>query len=107
MMGLDSKRSPRAWTARSAVYTIINETVRRLNSRQGRRMALMLAGAEPESELFKAFSNRVILNGRTRRTKSAELLQGGKYADDGGRNLPAIRAKPDLLVYVILFCTRL
>lgn len=45
---------------------LVESIVERLNSRRGRQMALMLAGAEPDSELFKAFSNRVVLEGRAR-----------------------------------------
>lgn len=60
-------------TARLAdLYTLIRETVQRLDSKRGRQMALMLASAEQDSELFKAFSNRVILDGRKR---GADILR--------------------------------
>lgn len=43
---------------------LMRRTMSRLNSRHGRQMALMLAGADPESEIFRAFANRVVLEGR-------------------------------------------
>ena len=43
---------------------LIETIVERLSTKRGRQMALMLAGSEPDSELFKAFSNRVVLEGR-------------------------------------------
>ena len=55
--------------------TLLQDLVARLDSRRGRQMALMLAGAEPESELFKAFSNRVMMDGRRR---GADILDAVK-----------------------------
>lgn len=43
---------------------LIENIILRLNTKRGRQMALMLASAEPDGELFKAFANRVILQGR-------------------------------------------
>jgi AcrR family transcriptional regulator len=43
---------------------LIENIIMRLNTKRGRFMALMLASAEPDGELFKAFANRVILKGR-------------------------------------------
>lgn len=56
---------------------LVDTVVERLNSKRGRQMALMLAGAEPDSELFKAFANRVVLEGRQ---KGLEILQAEQKA---------------------------
>lgn len=48
----------------SALTALLEETARRLSSREGRQSALLLASAEQDGELFKAFRNRVILDGR-------------------------------------------
>ncbi|USG60228.1 TetR/AcrR family transcriptional regulator [Sneathiella marina] len=52
----------------SDLRNLIQQTVQRLNSKQGRQMAFMLAGAETDSELFKAFRNRMILDTREKGT---------------------------------------
>ncbi len=52
------------------------EIVRRLNTKRGRHMALLLAGAEPDGELFKAFSNKVMLEGRAAGIALIEAGQG-------------------------------
>lgn len=49
---------------RGDLRTLIESIVERLNTKRGRQMALMLAAAEPDGELFKAFANRVMLEGR-------------------------------------------
>lgn len=56
---------------------LVETVVERLNTRRGRQMALMLAGSEPDSELFKAFSNRVVLEGRQ---QGLDLLDHQKAA---------------------------
>ena len=56
---------------------LVESIVDRLNSRRGRQMAMMLASAEPDGELFKAFSNRVVLEGRER---GLDLLKQEKAA---------------------------
>jgi AcrR family transcriptional regulator len=42
----------------------VRAIIGRFSSRHGRPLALMLASAEQDSELFKAFRNRVVLQGR-------------------------------------------
>ncbi|MDO9488255.1 MAG: TetR/AcrR family transcriptional regulator, partial [Sphingomonadaceae bacterium] len=49
---------------RGDLRALIESIVERLNTKRGRQMALMLAAAEPDGELFKAFANRVMLEGR-------------------------------------------
>lgn len=49
---------------RGDLEALIASIVERLNTKRGRQMALMLAAAEPDGELFKAFANRVMLEGR-------------------------------------------
>lgn len=49
---------------RGDLQALIESIVERLNTKRGRQMALMLAAAEPDGELFKAFANRVMLEGR-------------------------------------------
>lgn len=49
---------------RDDLEALIASIVERLNTKRGRQMALMLAAAEPDGELFKAFANRVMLEGR-------------------------------------------
>ena len=67
----------------SDLYALIRETVRRLDSKRGRQMALMLASAEQDSELFKAFSNRVILDGRKQGAKILKsAIKQGEIAPD-------------------------
>ncbi|MCG8491009.1 MAG: TetR/AcrR family transcriptional regulator [Sneathiellales bacterium] len=51
---------------RQKLEDLVSEILERLNSKRGRQMALILAGAEADSEIFKAFSNKVILEGRAR-----------------------------------------
>lgn len=58
-----------------SLQSLIGEIVDRLNTKRGRQIALMLAGAEPDSELFKAFSNKVILEGRQR---GLSILEGAQ-----------------------------
>ena len=48
----------------AAFAALLRRTISRLDSRHGRQMALMLAGADPDSEIFRAFANRVMLEGR-------------------------------------------
>jgi AcrR family transcriptional regulator len=47
-----------------SLEALVEGIILRLNTKRGRHMALVLASAEPGSELFKAFANRVILKGR-------------------------------------------
>jgi AcrR family transcriptional regulator len=49
---------------RGDLQALVESIVERLNTKRGRQMALMLAAAEPDGELFKAFANRVMLEGR-------------------------------------------
>jgi len=49
---------------RGDLQALVETIVERLNTKRGRQMALMLAAAEPDGELFKAFANRVMLEGR-------------------------------------------
>lgn len=49
---------------RGDLHALVGSIVERLNTKRGRQMALMLAAAEPDGELFKAFANRVMLEGR-------------------------------------------
>lgn len=49
---------------RGDLQALVRSIVERLNTKRGRQMALMLAAAEPDGELFKAFANRVMLEGR-------------------------------------------
>lgn len=42
----------------------VRAIIGRFSTRHGRQLALMLASAEQDSELFKAFRNRVVLQGR-------------------------------------------
>ena len=63
--------------------TLLRDMIARLDSRRGRQMALMLAGAEPESELFKAFSNRVMMDGRRRGAAILDAVKvRGEIRDD-------------------------
>tara|TARA_R110000868_G_scaffold45071_1_gene149939 strand:- start:4019 stop:4624 length:606 start_codon:yes stop_codon:yes gene_type:complete len=63
--------------------TLLRDMIARLDSRRGRQMALMLAGAEPESELFKAFSNRVMMDGRRRGAAILDAVKArGEIRDD-------------------------
>ena len=48
----------------ASLEALLENIITRLNTKRGRQMALMLASAEPDGELFKAFANRVILRGR-------------------------------------------
>lgn len=50
--------------AQMDIAALIEHIIVRLNTKRGRFMAQMLASAEPDGELFKAFANRVILKGR-------------------------------------------
>jgi AcrR family transcriptional regulator len=47
-----------------SLEALVEGIILRLSTKRGRHMALVLASAEPDSELFKAFANRVILKGR-------------------------------------------
>jgi AcrR family transcriptional regulator len=47
-----------------SIEALLEGIITRLNTKRGHQMALMLASAEPDGELFKAFANRVILKGR-------------------------------------------
>lgn len=47
-----------------SIEGLLEGIIMRLNTKRGHQMALMLASAEPDGELFKAFANRVILKGR-------------------------------------------
>lgn len=63
--------------------TLLKDMIARLDSRRGRQMALMLAGAEPESELFKAFSNHVMMDGRRRGAAILDAVKArGEIRDD-------------------------
>lgn len=62
---------------------LVEDIVTRLNSRRGRQMALMLAGAEADGELFKAFSNRVVLEGRKRGLEYLAAAQQQGKVDKG------------------------
>lgn len=57
---------------RGDLQTLIESIVERLGTKRGRQMALMLAAAEPDGELFKAFANRVMLEGRQNGTAIIE-----------------------------------
>jgi AcrR family transcriptional regulator len=46
------------------IEDLVESIIVRLNTKRGRQVALMLASGEPDGELFKAFANRVILQGR-------------------------------------------
>ena len=48
------------------ILALVETIIARLNTKRGRHMALMLASAEPDGELFKGFANRVILEGRNK-----------------------------------------
>lgn len=60
--GVDAKKTPPL----VALERLLEDTARRLASREGRQTALMLASAEQDGELFKLFRNRVLLDGRRR-----------------------------------------
>ena len=78
----------------AGLEALMAEVIDRLNSRRGRQLALMLASAEPEGELFKAFANRVVLDGRK---KGLALLQAEQ-------RLGRVRADADLeLILDMLF----
>ncbi len=65
----------------AALEPLIDHVVTRLNSRRGRQMALMLAGAEPDGELFKAFANAVVLEARRAAVaRLREAVAGGEMA---------------------------
>jgi AcrR family transcriptional regulator len=55
-----------------SMEALLESIITRLNTKRGHQMALMLASAEPDGELFKAFANRVILKGRQ---DGLEILQ--------------------------------
>jgi AcrR family transcriptional regulator len=71
------------------IEALVESIIMRLNTKRGRFMALMLASAEPDGELFKAFANRVILKGRM---DGLEILQAqiseGKLKPDA--DLPLV-----------------
>jgi AcrR family transcriptional regulator len=69
---------------------LVEGIIMRLNTKRGRFMALMLASAEPDGELFKAFANRVILKGRR---DGLEILQA---------QLEAGKLKPDTDLPLVL-----
>ena len=81
-------------SSRQKLEDLMSEIVERLNTRQGRQMALMLAGAEPESELFKAFSNKVILEARKR---GMEIVDHAKSNGDYQSKM-----SPDIFVDMLL-----
>jgi AcrR family transcriptional regulator len=66
MEALVGRNDPVADPVNESLELLVEDIITRLNTKQGRQMALMLASAEPDSELFKAFANRVILQGRQR-----------------------------------------
>lgn len=66
-----------------AFAALIRRTVSRLSSRHGRQMALMLAGADPDSEIFRAFANRVVLEGRREGLALLRKAQGEGALDAG------------------------
>jgi len=66
----------------ASLQSLIANIVSRLNTKRGRQMALMLAGAEPDSELFKAFSNKVILEGRERGIELLEAVKANGGLDE-------------------------
>ncbi|MEX2518314.1 MAG: TetR/AcrR family transcriptional regulator, partial [Paracoccaceae bacterium] len=68
----------------AALGALLEETARRLASRQGRQMAVMLASAEQDGELFKAFRNHVLLDGRRR---GRALLFAAVEAGEARRDL--------------------
>lgn len=73
---------------------LVSEILERLNSKRGRQMALILAGAEADSEIFKAFSNKVILEGRAR---GLDILEQAKAAGEIEKS-----ADPGILIDMVL-----
>ncbi len=75
--------APAAPKGLAALSDLLEETAARLASREGRQAAQMLAAADPESELFRAFRNRAVLDGRRRaRTHLLEAMAAGEARDD-------------------------
>lgn len=64
MSALLEAEAGKADGGRGDLRALVESIVERLNTKRGRQMALMLAAAEPDGELFKAFANRVMLEGR-------------------------------------------
>jgi AcrR family transcriptional regulator len=64
--------------APTQMVDLVRDVIVRLNTKRGRQMALLLASAEPDGELFKAFANQVILKGRQ---AGLEILT--RQRDDG------------------------
>ncbi|NJM81449.1 MAG: TetR/AcrR family transcriptional regulator [Tabrizicola sp.] len=66
---------------RSALLRQITDIVQAFATTRGRQIALALAAADPDSEMTRAFRNRIILSGReTGRQLLAKAIQRGEIA---------------------------
>lgn len=67
----------------AALGALLAGTAERLASREGRQAAQMLAAADPGSEIFRAFRNRALLDGRRRaRAHLLEAMAAGEARAD-------------------------
>lgn len=73
--------------------------IEKFSTKHGRQVALMLASAEQDSELFKAFRNQVVLRGRT---EGRAILERAVAAGELRQDLP-LEPAVDLIYGAIFF----